>query len=387
MRLILVTGKGGVGKTTIASATALRAAAFGHRVLLTSTDRAHSLSDALADEEVGHGPRLIRPNCWARELSVPTAARESWEQIARYLQDLLQTSGAEAIDAEELSVVPGAEELLALADLRSCLVSDDYDLVVVDCAPSAETLRLLNVPHVLQLLAARLGLKRAGGQLVGRVIASGLNLPPPDRATLRAVDELERQVVGLNSLLASPQRTTARIVTTPERVVVRETLRTYTYLSLFGYLTDAVIVNRVFPDDGSDLVSAVHRRQAEQLDELDLAFGNLMTVRSPLRGEEPVGSDHLLDLGTAIFPDDPSRRLSSSEPLSVAHRGDERVLTMPVPGHRREQIALRRDLDDVQVTIGDRSRTIALPDSLRRRTIVDAGLRDGRLELVFGAAS
>lgn len=387
MRVILVTGKGGVGKTTIAAATGVQIAAMGHRVLVTSTDPAHSLGDVF-DVELGQEPTSIGPCCWAQELSARAIAKDTWSRIGQYLQRVLNWLGVDDVQAEELAVVPGIDELLSLVDLKSSIASANYDVVVVDCAPSAETLRLLTFPHVLGLFATKAGLDGSAGRFLTRLLGSGLDLPSPDKRVLDAIGTLESDLASLQSVLSSARHTTARVVTTPEKVVVKEALRTYTYLSLFGYCVDALVVNQVFPANcGDGLAASLHSRQVAQLVEIDKAFGDLPRLLSPMVADEPVGIGRLTDLGSQIYDGDPSERLADGTPLTIFPRGPERVLKFPAPGHRAHQVELDRRGDEIHVRIGERERSLVLPDSLRHRQVVAAGLRAGSVEVVFGGVA
>ncbi|HYY79681.1 MAG TPA: ArsA family ATPase, partial [Actinomycetes bacterium] len=252
MRILLFTGKGGVGKTTVAAATAARAAARGHRTLVMSTDPAHSLADSF-DLELGSAPLRVGERLWAEQIDSQARLESNWREIQDYVAHLLSWGGVDAVEAEELSVIPGLDELFSLVDINHHQREGAYDLLVVDCAPTAETLRLLSLPEALGWYIDRLFPSSRRIATVARPLLGRLgNLPPiASDAVFGAVERLYRNLERVRALLAEPA-STVRLVVNPEKMVVNEARRTYTYLSLFGYRVDAVVVNRLLPDDVTD---------------------------------------------------------------------------------------------------------------------------------------
>ena len=251
-RVLLLTGKGGVGKTTSAAATALRCAAAGHRTLVLSTDPAHSLADAF-DMKLGAQPTEIADRVSGQQLDAQARLEASWCELRAYLSTLFQWVGVQAIEAEELSVLPGLDEVFALGDLRDHLESGLWDVIVVDCAPTAETLRLLTLPEVLSWWMDRLfPLSRQVSRLVGPALSRSTSLPVPDVSVFDALQRFYDRIDAVRKVLNDPTQTTVRLVVNPERMVIAEARRTYTYLSLFGYQVDAVIANRMLPDEITD---------------------------------------------------------------------------------------------------------------------------------------
>lgn len=386
MRVLLFTGKGGVGKTTTAAATALHLAAQGARVVVTSADPAHSLGDSFG-AELGSEPVEVAPRCFAQQLDARERLEESWGEIREWMLDVLDWAGVAAIEAEELAVVPGLDELFALTEVQSLCASGRYDVVVVDCAPTAETVRLLSLPDILgwymdRLFPASRRLSRVVGPLVSRVTS----LPVADDKVFSAAQRFYDQLDAVRHVLADPVTTSARLVVNPERMVIAEARRTYTYLSLFGYQVDAVIVNRVLPEHAEgEWVEGWRRSQAEHLASIEEDFAPLPVFRAEHAGAEVVGTEGLTELAASLWGEvDPMSRLVDTRPLKVA-RGEHGafVLSVDLPFAERSELDLTRTGDELYVAVGPHRRNLLLPDSLRRREIGAAALAEGRLEVTF----
>src|SRR5688500_15615521 len=251
-RILLFTGKGGVGKTTTAAATALRCADDGLRTIVLSTDPAHSLADAF-DVELGPLPVEVVPNLFGQQLDSQDRLEDAWQDIQGYLLEVFAWAGLEGVEAEELSVLPGLDEVFALADIREHAESGQWDVVVVDCAPTAETLRLLSLPEVLSWYMARIfPTARKVNRVVSPVLSRVTQLPAPGDAVFGALARFYARLAGVRELLTDARRTSVRLVVNPERMVIAEAKRTYTYLSLFGYRVDGVVANRLLPDAITD---------------------------------------------------------------------------------------------------------------------------------------
>ncbi|MFT4744840.1 MAG: arsenite-transporting ATPase, partial [Nitriliruptoraceae bacterium] len=265
-RVLLLTGKGGVGKTTIAAATAVHAARAGHRVLLTSTDPAHSLADVLG-VPLGDTPRAVEPGLDAQQLDAQARLEAHWSDVRAFLVGMLHAGGLGEVQAEELMLLPGLDELFALIDLQARAASGDHDVIVVDCAPTAETLRLLALPDALRWYIDRIiGPGRGLARAVAPVARAVGGFAMPDENVLGAVDRLQRDLATVHTLLRDRTRTSMRLVTNPERLALDETQRLWTSLSLFGYAVDAVVVNRVLPDVVHDpYLARWKQRHAEHL--------------------------------------------------------------------------------------------------------------------------
>jgi arsenite-transporting ATPase len=385
VRVLLFTGKGGVGKTTVSAATAARCAAAGHRTLVVSTDPAHSLSDAF-DQPLGDTPTEVGERLWGQQLDARLRLERSWGEIRAWLLEVLAWAGVEGIEAEELAVVPGLDEVFALADLADHADSGRWDVMVVDCAPTAETLRLLSLPDVLGWYVERLfpvgrRLNRVVAPVLGRVTSLPVAGDDVFSAGQAVIDRLE----AVRQLLGDEGRSSVRLVVTPERMVVAEARRTHTYLSLFGYGVDAVVANRILPDAVDDPWFA-HWKQAhaDQLAAIEEGFAPVPVLRSELQADEPIGCSALAGLADDLYGAlDPTAVLHRGDPLRVESSEGGRRLVQALPFGQRDELSLARRDDELIVSVGPYRRAIVLPDSLRTRRVADARLEDGELVVDF----
>ena len=385
-RVLLFTGKGGVGKTTTAAATALACADAGLRTIVLSTDPAHSLADAFG-VAVGGDPVEVDAGLWVQQVDAQRRFERSWGEIRGWLVEVFAWAGADAVEAEELAVVPGLDEVFALADIRHHAESGDWDVVVVDCAPTAETLRLLSLPDVLSWAMARLfPMGRAVNRLVSPVLSRLTQLPVAGDDVFAATQRFYDRLDGVRELLTDPARTSVRLVVNPERVVIAEARRTHTYLSLFGYRVDAVVANRLLPDEVVDpWFKAWKEAHAEHLETIVEGFAPVPVLRSTLAPEEPVGVARLRSFADALYGDrSPAERFHVGEPMTVTPDGDDLVLCLALPGADREELDLAQRDDELLVRVGAYRRAIVLPDSLRRRPVTDARLDGDALVARFG---
>ncbi|WP_084956875.1 ArsA family ATPase [Thermoactinospora rubra] len=376
MRLLLFTGKGGVGKTTAAAATATLAARRGLKTLVVSTDTAHSLADALAAE-----PGEIAPGLRLHQVDTQRSLERHWGELQRYAKDVLGELGLDEITSEEITVLPGAEEVIALLELREHARSDSWDVIVVDCAPTAETLRLLALPealdwHVTKLMPVGRRLMKVAAPFVQRVA----RVSAPGEEVMNAGERFHRGLLELRELLTGPGAS-VRLVLTPEAVVLAEARRTLTSLNLYGYRVDAVIANRVFPADGADAWRAQWvAAQSRLLAEAEQSFAPLPVHIVPYLPAEPVGLDALAEVGAALYGEaDPFAPPGVDPPLTI----EGPLLRLSLPGASKEQVDLARKGEELIVTAGPYRRILALPAGLARRKISAATLRDGVLEVRF----
>ena len=383
MRVLLVTGKGGVGKTTASAATAAAAAARGSKTLVLSTDPAHSLADALG-VPLGATPTEVDTGLYAMQVDAQAAFERTWREVQGYLLGLLERAGVDALQAEELTVLPGAEEVLALLEVSRQVTSGPWDLVVVDCAPTGETLRLLALPEALtwyvdKVFPAQRRALRAVRPLLSRV--SGPAVPRDD--LFDAVERLHRELLQVRSVLTAPT-TSVRVVLTPEAVVVAEARRTLTSLALYGYRVDALVANRVFPSSADAFVSGWAQAQAAQLEAVRADAGGLPVLVAPYRPSEPVGLAALTAVGLELYGDaDPAAEHEGEELVRVARTADGFELSLALPLARLEDLQLSRAGDELVVTVSGHRRVLALPSALRRCTVAGAVLADGRLVVRF----
>jgi arsenite-transporting ATPase len=389
VRVLLFTGKGGVGKTTTSAATAASAAARGLKTLVLSTDPAHSLADALG-VELNDEPTEVAADAlgglYGMQIDTQRAFEASWREIQHYLREVLEQGGVDPIEAEELTVLPGADEVLALLELRAQVSSGRWDVVVVDCAPTAETLRLLALPEALGWYMERVfPVERRMIRTLRPVLSHFAGVPmPPDRV-FAAVERLHAELADVRRLLTDPATTSVRMVLTPESVVVAESRRTLTSLALHGYRVDGVVVNRIFPADSGAFAAGWAAAQAEQLRGIESSFGGLPLWRSSYLPAEPVGLASLLSLADEVYADgDPLSVTQTPEPMTVERlSADEFVLTVSLPHADKREVDVVRKGDELVLTVGSQRRVLALPSALRRCIADGAGLRDGRLRVRF----
>jgi arsenite-transporting ATPase len=382
VRVLLLTGKGGVGKTTLAAATAAGAAARGLRTLVISTDHAHSLGDAFA-HEVGDEPTPVADGLHVQHVSTQRRFEQSWLTVQGYLRSVLDAAGVDPMSAEELTVLPGAEEVIALLELRRQVRSGAYDVVVVDCAPTAETLRLLALPEALNWYMDRIF--PANRRIVGAlrpVLSRAAGVPMPQDAVFEAFAALHADLADLHELLTG-KNASVRLVLTPERVVLAEARRTYTSLALFGYAVDGVVANRVFPAEGADAWrQGWVEAQESVLTEVEESFAGLPVWRSAYRAEEPTGVESLQRLGDEVYAgSDPLALPEGPEPFRLEREGAEAQVVLALPLASRGDLDLSRHADDLIVTVGSYRRVLALPTALRGSEVVGAKLRDGALRV------
>jgi len=389
MRVILFTGKGGVGKTTIASATALRIASSGLKTLIMSTDPAHSLADAFG-VELGPEPTEVASNLWAEQIDPQQRLEENWREIQDHAVNVLQWAGLAEVEAEELAVIPGLDELFSLADVKRHHDEGPYDVLIVDCAPTGETLRLLSLPDIIQWYMERIFPieRRIVGALrpVARRMSS---LPLPDDAVYAAVRRFYDRLEGVRKVLTDAETTSVRLVVNPERMVIAEAQRTFTYLSLFGYRVDCIIANRLLPEEVTDpYFDRWKQLQTMHMDTIAASFDPVPILRSRLREHELSGSELLADLGTEIYGGtDPAGVLFEDEPMTIVKSDSDYVLSLRLPFTSRDELELSAKSDELFVKVGRYRRTIMLPKMLAMRKVARADLDGDRLNVVFERSS
>jgi arsenite/tail-anchored protein-transporting ATPase len=382
VRVLLFTGKGGVGKTTASAATAALAAARGRKTLVLSTDPAHSLADALG-VPLGSAPTEVDTGLYGMQVDAQAAFERTWREVQSYLVDVLARAGVDALQAEELTVLPGAEEVLALLAVREQVASGLWDCVVVDCAPTGETLRLLALPDALswyveRVFPAQRRALRAVRPLLHRVTGPVV----PQDGVFDAVERLHAQLLDVRRLLTAPE-TSVRLVLTPEAVVVAEARRTLTSLALYGYRVDGLLANRVFAG-GDPWRDAWVQAQTTQLDAVRRDAPHLPLRLSPYLPAEPVGLPALVALGEDLYGDaDPLEAGPDEDLLAVERTADGFALSLALPLARLDDVDLARAGDELVVTVAGHRRVLALPSALRRCRVAGATLAGGRLRVRF----
>lgn len=386
MRIILYTGKGGVGKTTVAAATALRAAELGHRTIIMSTDAAHSLGDSL-DVKLGPEPLQVADNLWAQETDVYYNLRNWWGTVQEWLTALLAWQGMAELQAEEIAILPGMEELANLLWVNRHYHSGEFDTIIVDCAPTAETLRLLSFPEAARWWVAKLlPLQRRMAQVLGPLIHPITGMPMPRKEVFDTAEELLDQLAELYGLLSTRELASSRLVVNPEKMVIRETQRTFTYLSLYGYVTDLVVANRVLTPEAAEGQFFAHWRESQQdrMRFIEEAFSPVPIIALPMMRNEVVGFDGLRELAHLAFgADDPAKLYYHRLSQEIRAVNGKLVLSLGLPFVNRGEVQLAQRGDELVVRIAGQSRNILLPHSLSGRSATGARMIDDRLEVDF----
>ena len=389
MRLVLYTGKGGVGKTTTAAATAIRAAEAGRRTLVVSADSAHSLGDVL-EQRIGPERVEVAPNLEAIEVDVRVEVIRHWGHVQQFLVELFRYQGIDAIVAEELALLPGAEEVVTLLAVEEFALSGVYDFIVVDCAPTDATLRLVTLPDIAErTLSVLLPLFETISSVAVPLARKIVSLPLPGSEVFRDADELfNRQLRALQQRLTNPQ-TSVRIVLTPERMVIDEARRAWTELSLFEVSCDAVVMNRILPDEASDepFFEEWWRLQEERKREVEEFFAPLPVLFSPLQDDEATGLERLSRQGACLFGEhEPDAVLSVAPRVRFEREGDGYRASVPMPGASLDRLDVAKIDDELTITTGVRRRVLKLPRSIALLDLLGARLDGPSLIVSFGSA-
>ncbi|MFN8527783.1 MAG: TRC40/GET3/ArsA family transport-energizing ATPase [Anaerolineae bacterium] len=387
MRVIVHTGKGGVGKTSISSATALRCAEMGLKTIVISTDTAHSLADSL-ETKIGPEPIQIKENLWAQEVDARYSMDKYWGRIQRYLTSLFAKQGVDDIVAEEVTILPGLEEGAHLLWINQYVEKNEFDVLIVDAAPTAETLRLLSLPDVTRWWFEKImSITRGAAKIlrpIGKLVGKADSMPEPD-----AWDEVNTLFATLDKvrdLLADPSISSVRLVVNPEKMVIKETQRTYTYLNLYGYATDAIICNRIIPDEVTDPYFAMWKQnQQDNIAYIDEAFGELPVLKAPLFGGEISGLDRLRMLGNALYGDkNPATQMFEGQTHRIETLGkDHYRLRVPLPFADKTDLDMYRSRDELTLRVGPYRRNIVLPYGLWDLEIKEAKFEGSTLNIQF----
>jgi arsenite-transporting ATPase len=389
VRILLFTGKGGVGKTTVAAATAVRAARAGHRTLVTSTDPAHSLADSFG-VSLGSEEAEIEKNLWAEQIDAQARLEANYRDIQEHVISLLNWMGVDSVEAEELSVIPGLDEIFSLTDMRRHTESGRYDLLVVDCAPTAETLRLLSLPEVMNWYIERIfPIQRGVTKTIRPMLTKVTSMPIPDDRIFSAVERLHRSLEAVQKILLDERTSSVRLVVNPEKMVIAEARRTYTYLALFGYRVDAVVVNRIIPEEVTDPYFGKWKDiHAEHLRDIEESFAPVPILRARLFEQELVGTELLERMADEVYGDrDATAILHQDQPIRVRKRGEWYVLTMRLPFATRGELDIHRRGDELYVRVGSYKRALVLPHALQRLEVKQARFVEDGLEVRFAERS
>lgn len=388
MRILLFTGKGGVGKTSVATATALRCAELGHPTIVISTDNAHSLGDSL-DIDITDHAQQVAPNLWAQETSVSKTIETYWGTIRGWVTALMRWRGMNDIVADEMAILPGMEELANLLYIVGFYESGKYDTIVVDCAPTGETLRLLSFPEVLQWWMDKLfPIERRAASVLRPLLAPILRAPVvPDEKVFDSIEYLFGELIKMRNILVNPDETSVRLVVNPEKMVVKEAQRTFTYLNLYGYYTDLIVCNRVIPPEVNDSYFAMWKEiQEKNYGLIEEAFAPVPIKNAPLFEQEVTGLKMLRNMAKAVYKDDdPTRIYFHGRARNISKEDGRYTLTLNLPLASKEQISVMQSGDELVVRLGDFRRNITLPHVLIGLPVEEAKFKDGRLKIRFGS--
>ncbi|MCS7191383.1 MAG: ArsA family ATPase [Armatimonadetes bacterium] len=386
MRVLLYTGKGGVGKTSISAATALHCAELGYKTLVMSTDPAHSLADSLA-QPIKSEPTPLAKNLWGLEIDPFREIEENWAIVKDYLSTLFASQGVDNIVAEELSILPGMDELFSLLKIRQFYEQEAYDVTVVDCAPTGATLRLLHFPEMIGWYMRRLfHVERKVVGTIRKFTDELFSVPLPGDEVYNTVERLYKRVGEMKAVLSDPNVTSIRLVLNPEKMVIEETRRAYTYLNLFGFVCDAIIANKVLPEEVTDEYFAEWKvSQRKYLEEIEASFGELPIFKVRLYEREVVGLDALRQMARELYGSkDPTEKFSKDKPMKIVKRGKDYWLELQLPFVEKGDIQLLRKGDELIVRLGSIKRHIVLPHILAKQEPKLAKLENGILQIKFG---
>jgi arsenite/tail-anchored protein-transporting ATPase len=391
MRIILMTGKGGVGKTSVAAATGLRCAELGYKTLVLSTDPAHSLADSF-DMELGHEPRIVRPNLWGAELDALRELEGNWGAVKRYISEVLQARGLEGVQAEELAILPGMDEIFGLVRVKRHYDAKDFEVLIIDSAPTGTALRLLSLPEVAGWYMRKFYKPLQGmAQVLSPVFepifkrVTGFSLPNKD--VMDAPYEFYEELEALEKVLTDNTTTTVRLITNPEKMVIKESLRAHSYLSLYNVATDLVIANRIIPDTIQDpFFQAWKESQKEYCKQIHTDFHPLPVKEIPLFSEEMCGLAALERLKEILYGDeDPTQVYYKETTMRVVEENGQYRLDLYLPGVPKEKIELTKTADELNIRIGNHRRNLVLPQALSLLEPAGAKMEDDYLKIRFAA--
>ncbi|MEO0406962.1 MAG: TRC40/GET3/ArsA family transport-energizing ATPase [Cyanobacteria bacterium P01_A01_bin.135] len=389
MRVILMTGKGGVGKTSVAAATGLRCAELGHKTLVLSTDPAHSLADSF-DIELGHDPVEVRPNLWGAELDALMELENNWGAVKRYITQVLQARGLDGVEAEELAILPGMDEIFSLVRMKRHYDEGEFDVLIIDSAPTGTALRLLSLPEVAGWYMRRFYKPLQAMSVALRPLVEPLFRPIagfslPNREVMDAPYEFYEQIEALERVLVDNTKTSVRLVANPEKMVIKESLRAHAYLSLYNVATDMVVANRIIPDSVTDpFFKQWKENQQQYRREIHENFHPLPVKEVPLFTQEMCGLEALERLKETLFADeDPTQVYYKETTLRVVEEQDNFSLEVYLPGIPKDKIDLSKTGDELNIRIGNHRRNLVLPQALAARQPSGAKIEEDYLKIQF----
>jgi arsenite-transporting ATPase len=391
VRIIFFAGKGGVGKTSVASATGIRAAEMGHRTVIMSLDVAHSLSDifdlekALLDQNKGK-PVKVSHNLWIQELDISEEMEKNWGDIHKYLSTLLNTTGLDEILAEELAILPGMEEISLLLHINRYVKKESFDVIILDCAPTGESLRFISIPTALEWYINKIfKIEKTITKYVRPVAKRVTDVPLPGDEYFDAIEFLFERLRGVDQILVDPEITSVRLVTNPEKIVLKETQRAFMYFSLYKMNIDGIIMNRILPDDVKDKYFQEWREsQKKYMEKAEEYFSPIPIFQVNLFRDEILGYESLKDLADQIYGgENPLEHFFKGEPYNLIKEDGEYRLMLKLPFASKEDIELNRVSDELVVRIGSFKRHVLLPRQVAASKKIKASLEGQHLCISF----
>jgi arsenite-transporting ATPase len=391
MRIIFFAGKGGVGKTSVAAATGIKAAQAGSRTLVMSLDVAHSLADifdldrGLLDKNRGK-PIKVGDNLWIQELDIQEEIEKNWGDIHKYLSTLLNTTGLDEILAEELAILPGMEEVSLLLYINRYVRTKKFDVILLDCAPTGESLRFISIPTTLEWYIKKIfKMQRTIARYARPVAKRVYNVPLPGEDYFDAIELLFQRLQGVDDILVDPKITTVRLVTNPEKIVLKETQRAFMYFSLYKMNTDAIIMNRILPESIHDAYFEDWReRQGEYIRQAETYFSPIPLFPVNLFRGEILGTDRLTSLAEQIYGNrNPLERFFVGEPYSLFKADGKYQLKIKLPFIQKKDVDLNKIGDELIIRVGSFKRHILLPRQVAASTSLSARLDGADLSVQF----
>ncbi|MFQ5862206.1 MAG: ArsA family ATPase [Candidatus Brocadiales bacterium] len=387
MRIILFTGKGGVGKTSVTAATAVRCSDLGYKTIVMSTDPAHSLADSF-NITIGSKPKRLRDNLFALEIDIHEELKRNWGRIQVFIkQNLIKVAGFNDIIAEEFAVFPGMEELFSLLRLKGFYDKKEFDVALVDCSPTASTMRLLSFPDIAEWYMEKFfHIERKIMKMVRPVINPMVEVDLPTDDIYGSIEELYKHIEGVKDVLIDEKVSSMRLVMNPEKMVYKESQRAYSYLNLFGFPVDAAIVNRVFPTGVAG--TYLHKWQAIQakhLKEIEEGFAPLPILKASFRDEEVVGFQRLRGMAKELYKfSDPTEVLVSERPITLEQKNGSYLISLHLPFTEKKDLEMWVHGNELIIKLGNFRRNIILPRSVVSEELREAKLDGKRLNIVFG---
>ena len=385
MRVILYTGKGGVGKTTVAAASALRSAQLGYRTIILSTDSAHSLADSF-DLALSGEPQPIVSNLWGQEPEVSQTIDKQWSTIQKWVAAIFAWRGMDELVADEMAILPGMEELANLLYIADYYRSGKYDVIIVDCAPTGETLRFLSFPEMFGWWVGKLlPLSRKAASMVSPLVKGLMKIPVPDEEVFASMDDLHSELHEMKAILSNRNISSMRLVVNPEKMVIKETQRTFTYLNLYGYITDLIICNRVIPDKVDDrYFDSWKASQNKYFEVIKEVFAPIPILTIPLLEQEAVGLPMLEAIADALYQeDDPTKFFFQGQVQDLRKEDKHYILTLSLPLIEKGDISLTQSGNELIIRVGNFKRNIILPRTLVNFTATVAKFKEGKLKIQF----